>query len=183
MKELTITIVVFAAMFTLSCGGDGTQGRSSESMSASSQSSDRSSLSSRSMAEDQLAFEAVACPEVAVNSDFEEPQQEVIDNNHRFVEAYLGNQPYPHDEIPLVDFDESMVIFIHAGFKPTHRYGVEIDVVRETDDSVVVEYTEFEPGSDCLAEDEPTYPYCFISMDRTDKEISFQGSTVRQCNM
>jgi len=143
--------------------------------SSSSSSSSNSSSNSENAA---VAFTAIACPAVSYQSAIEKQNQEVIDNAHRFVELYLATDLNSQDDEPTVDFDKKTVIALHLGLKPTPGYGVHVNEVQENDKNIMVNYEVRAPGAGCILNAVVTYPYCFITIDKTEKDVQFSGKEI-----
>lgn len=129
----------------------------------------------------ELSFELINCPAVSGNSSVEEEQIAVINDPHEFRELYLASNPHSQEEAPEVNFDDKTVIAIHLGAMSSSGYSVDVMEVRERDDIVNVQYRVNTPSSECEEDAAVTYPYCFVSIDKTDKEFEFFPNTSFEC--
>lgn len=84
---------------------------------------------------------------------------------------------------PAMDFGKEFVVSVSQGQKPSGGHTVEVTEVRETDDSVVVSYTETFPGKNCIVTSVITHPYHIIKIPKTNKRIDF-AYTIKtsECN-
>ncbi|PSQ82850.1 MAG: hypothetical protein BRD30_13575 [Bacteroidetes bacterium QH_2_63_10] len=85
---------------------------------------------------------------------------------------------------PEVDFEDTVVVAIVLGQRPTGGHSVEIDEVRATDDGgeMRVTFTETVPGDGCLVTQALTSPYVLATVEAQDEEFTFESSTkTRSC--
>jgi hypothetical protein len=125
-----------------------------------------------------IAFETIACPAVSYHTAIEKQSFEVVNNAHQFVELYLATDLNSQDDEPTVDFDKKTVIALHLGLKPTPGYGVHVNEVQENDKNIMVNYEVRAPGAGCILNTVVTYPYCFITIDKTEKDVQFSGKEI-----
>jgi len=80
---------------------------------------------------------------------------------------------------PEVDFEDTVVVAIVLGQRPTGGHSVEIDEVRATDDGgeMRVTFTETVPGDGCLVTQALTSPYVLATVEAQDEEFTFESST------
>lgn len=129
---------------------------------------------------DPLAnFEVIDC-DVAFATSIEEPVFEAIDSPQRFRELYLATDLNNQDEVPEVNFEDSTVVAIHLGMRPSTGYSAAVTSVQESGTAVMVHYEESTPGN-CGAGAAVTYPYCFVAIEKTDKPVEFEGSETTDC--
>lgn len=128
-------------------------------------------------------FQAIACPAISSHMafDYHELNIEVIDDSHRFIEVYMATDLNSQEEAPELNFDDIQVLAIHLGERPSSNYLVRVTEVVETDDLVSVNYINVSPCESCGADDVMTYPYCFVAIDNTDKEIEFNETEISEC--
>lgn len=145
MRVLTILLVLFVS----ACGSD---------------------KSSRGEGE-AVAFERLHCPAVGHNSIFDEPFQEVIRDQHRFTEVYLGVDDRLPSEVPDIDFNEKQVIAMVSGFRSSSGYAVDMGSIRRHADELRVRYLTERPGDNCGVATVITYPYCLVVTERTNPNL------------
>jgi hypothetical protein len=127
-----------------------------------------------------VSYSALTCPAVSYQSAIDEPSVEVIDNNSRFVELFAATDLNSQEDIPVVDFNQQVVVAIHGGERPSSGYEIRVTSVKQQS-SLIVHYQTVSPSANCAAQDVITYPYCFIAIDNTSTEIEFRESAVREC--
>lgn len=80
---------------------------------------------------------------------------------------------------PNVDFDEKTVIAVVMGQKPTGGYSVSLRQLEVGRDKIQFLVEELMPSSNCIVTQVITNPYQIIAIDKTEKEISFIGNTIK----
>lgn len=130
--------------------------------------------------EKQISFVNIDCPSVASNSSYEAKMHQIIDDQHEYREFYLAANIDSQSEPPKVNFDESTVIFINGGFKPSTGHSLEVMSIQDESGKLRVYFQESEPQS-CPADTATTYPYCFVSIDKTNKKIELSNEVVDSC--
>lgn len=116
------------------------------------------------------------------DTTIEEPSQQVITSAHHFREVYGVTNLNSQNEVPQVDFDTRQVIALHGGFKPSSGYSLRVDHIIDEGEELEVRYTAIEPGADCQVDAAIRYPYCFVSMAKTDRPVTYSRHTeVQNC--
>lgn len=123
----------------------------------------------------------ILCPAVGYQSSLDEESLEVINDTERFTELYFASDTNLSNEIPTVDFDESTIIAIHLGFKPSLGYQVQVRDVTESASHINVNYVVESPSEGCEVDLAISYPYCFMAIDKTDKEVLFNATQETRC--
>ena len=77
----------------------------------------------------------------------------------------------PQPALPLIDFNNDMVIAVFLGTKRSGGYGIQISELRETDNCLEVSVVETAPGGWVTMA--LTQPYHLIKTSLTDKEVKF----------
>lgn len=77
----------------------------------------------------------------------------------------------PQLALPLIDFNNDMVIAVFLGTKRTGGYSIKISGIKETDDCLEVSVVETAPGGRVTMA--LTQPYHLIKTSLTDKEVKF----------
>lgn len=77
----------------------------------------------------------------------------------------------PQPALPLIDFNNDMVIAVFLGTKRSGGYGIQISELRETDNCLEVSVVETAPGGRVTMA--LTQPYHLIKTSLTDKEVKF----------
>lgn len=159
MIKLTVVSVISLSMLMAGCGSD-------------SSSSDDPTINT---------FEVIACPEVANNSTIKESQIELISSSHRFVELYLTSDLDSQQAEPIIDFEKKSVIAIHLGEKASSGHQVRVTGVEDQGARVMVNYEVIAPSEECAVDTGLTYPYCFISIEKSTKTVDFNAINVARC--
>lgn len=79
---------------------------------------------------------------------------------------------------PPVDFEERTLIGVFAGAKTTGGYGISIEKISHQPDFIQVEYIETIPGIHDPVTDAFTYPYQWVSIEKTPGPYSFSGEVI-----
>lgn len=125
-------------------------------------------------------YTTLLCPAVSTHSSIDEPALEVVNTASRFIELHSISDLDTQDTIE-VDFNEQMVIAIHAGAKPSSNYEVRLVDVEKTASGIEVHYQTVSPSSSCTVDSAITYPYCFVAIEKTESPITFSESTLEEC--
>lgn len=157
MKKITATLVTLSTLLTIGCGGS-------------------------SSSDDTLTFEVIDCPAIATHTLITEPNMELINNPHRFVELYLASDLDAQQNEPNIDFEKRSVLSIHLGEKTTSGHEVTITGVEDRDSRILVNYEVVSPSEGCAVDTGLTYPYCFVSIEKTDKTVEYRASNIRKCS-
>ena len=83
----------------------------------------------------------------------------------------------PRPELPLIDFDENMVIVAAMGQRPTGGYSIEVEDVLGTDGGLAVQVVESSPSPTCLVAQAVTMPVTAVVVTRTDGLVTFVEET------
>ncbi|MFC3155992.1 protease complex subunit PrcB family protein [Gilvimarinus japonicus] len=124
-----------------------------------------------------VTFTSLACPTVPGNSSIKEPETEVINDPHRYLERYMSADLNSQDSPPHVDFDTRTVLAVYSGMKTSGGHSVAITEIRESDEAITVNYVDKEPGGACGVDGALTYPYCFVSTAKINKPVTFSSKT------
>lgn len=166
LKKPLVLPALLAALGTAGCGGDGDIEVLMD---------DKSDLSRKPSELPPIAdnVEIVACPETGSGAtDYKDGFTMLINDPHEFRERYLSSLPYNQSEPPEVDFDSKSVIAVHAGRRSSASQRVRITELYEGSEAIDVTYQVVVPcGGDDTA---LTYPFCFVSIDKTDKAVNFE---------
>ncbi|MDO3387628.1 hypothetical protein QWI17_17425 [Gilvimarinus sp. SDUM040013] len=124
------------------------------------------------------AYQIVDCG-IASSTSISEPSREVISDVHRFREVYGVTDLNNQDAIPDVNFDNKQVVAIHSGTKGNPAHGLRIDGVVTSANKLVVQYTAILPdrSGDCSYPTVAVYPYCFISMEKSELYVTYSEIT------
>lgn len=126
--------------------------------------------------------EAIACPEVAYASDFEEPVTEHVTDPHRFLDLYLGADTNSQEDAPEIDFDSVDILAVLPGAQPNGGHMVYISDIHRRGDDLDVVYQLVSPSlSECTAADVSTYPYCFVSVPKVEGDVVFVEESIETC--
>jgi len=89
----------------------------------------------------------------------------------------LWNDHARGDKLPAVDFATTMVVGVFLGTKPTAGYGVEIVGMKTDGDTLVVEFTERQPGRGTMAAQILTQPFHLVSVAQHAGPVRFVAVT------
>lgn len=158
MTKLTSATIFMSILLITSCGGN---------------TSDDPTVDS---------FEVIACPAIATHTSIITPNIELITNSHRFVEIYLSSDLDSQQDEPTIDFEKKSVIAIHLGEKTTSGHSVTVTKVEDKGSRVVVSYEVVSPSEGCGVDTGLTYPYCFVSINKSTKNVEYNVSNVTRCS-
>lgn len=136
-------------------------------------------------AEEEVAFETLRFvsgdPVQGTVSGIQSAQLIVVRDINVFTELWSdhasGFTPQPAQ--PEVAFGDRMVIAVFAGERPTTRYSVTIEDIRENDEFIVVDVETMTPGRGCDPQQVSTQPHHMVVLDDSDKTVNFNQTTVR----
>ena len=91
---------------------------------------------------------------------------------------------FPTEQIaPAVNFDEKMLIAVFQGQKPSGRYSIEINKIKEYADYIEVTVRETSPGENCIVTFALTSPLHIVEVEKSDKPIRFTfEQEITRCN-
>lgn len=116
---------------------------------------------------EELEFETLI---LTTDGGHEEEMFYIIADEETFIDLWVDTL---EQEMMEVDFNESMVLAVFTGEKPSGGYQVEITQIFETDDTIEVMVLETAPGADDMVTMALTYPGHVIAMKTSDKEVIF----------
>lgn len=93
-----------------------------------------------------------------------------------WAEHHHGTSPAP--ALPDVDFSENMVIGVYLGTRPNGCYGVGIDRIYQSGETIIVEYTERTPSAADICTMALVAPSHLVTIPKTPHPFEFRG-TVR----
>lgn len=109
------------------------------------------------------------------DSGFETPVTKVITSKSEFTKvwkqamAHFGEAP----EMPTIDFEKNQVLLIALGVKNNGGYKLQMDKVVENKNSIVVNYFENKPETNCVTTQAIVFPYELIEIPKNSKKIEF----------
>ncbi len=159
MIKLKLVPAISLTLVMAGCGGDGS-------------SSDEPIINT---------FDVITCPAVASYSSITKSNLELITNSPRFVELYRGSDLYSQQAQPIIDFDKKSVIGIHLGEKSSSGHQVKVTSLEDKGSKVVVNYEVISPSEGCAVDASLTYPYCFVSIQKSTKPVEFNATKVAKC--
>lgn len=80
----------------------------------------------------------------------------------------------PRTQHPEITFSKNMVICAFMGKRPTTGYGISVERIWTDGESIYVEIAKYSPPKNAIVGQALTYPYVFISLERTDLEVVFK---------
>jgi len=159
MIKLPFVSIIPLAMLMAGCGGDGSP-------------SDEPIINT---------FDVITCPAVASYSSITKPNVELINNSNRFIELYRGSDLYSKTDEPTIDFEKKSVLGINTGEKPSSGHQVKVTSVEDKGSKVIVNYDVISPSEGCAVDMSLTYPYCFVSIQKSTKPVEFNATHVTKC--
>jgi len=84
-----------------------------------------------------------------------------------------------------IDFEESTVLAVVLGVRPTGGYSIEIEEIIEKEDKLVIKAIETRPGESCRVTMAQTYPYHVVSVEKMDEEPEMELDLtveIRECD-
>lgn len=130
-----------------------------------------------------IPLKPVSFDEIKCKSSYSAPlveyenKYEIITDSHRFVDLYLETDSNSQEPVPTIDFDTTTVIALLPQPRPNPSYGIRVDQITESirHVNVNVEYFNY-TSSDWAVIQVIHYPYCFYSMPKTNKRITFTST-------
>lgn len=105
-------------------------------------------------------------------SAIEEPREAVVRTTAEWKALWARHAP--DQPMPAVDFSNSMVVGVFAGFRNTAGFRVEITAIEATGDGVIVTWRESRPAPDAILAQVITYPFHLVRTGRTDARVTFR---------
>jgi hypothetical protein len=113
-------------------------------------------------------------------SEHEDSRYYVVNNVDEWTDMWNQHERsfFPQSSLPDVDFSKSTIIAVFQGVCPNTGYGIEIKEVIDTGLSVVVKVEKTYPGKGCITGQMVTYPYHIVVMDKIEKHILFDTTSL-----
>jgi hypothetical protein len=86
----------------------------------------------------------------------------------------LWQRHAPGRNVPAVDFSKSMVVAVFLGSRPSGGYQVQITGVRSEGNTMIVQWTESQPGRDQVAAQVMTAPAHIVTVPRHAGDVRFE---------
>lgn len=98
----------------------------------------------------------------------------VIKEQNTTIEIYnqINSIRTPGFEIPVIDYTKQMLLALFMGEKTSGGYAISVDHIVETSDKLTVFLKEITPNG--MAIMAITSPFCFVLVNKTDKEVIFE---------
>lgn len=114
-----------------------------------------------------------------------ERRREVIRSNSEWAAAweaiYSNVSPKPH--LPLVDFDESVVVLSSLGGRTSGGFSIDVTAVYRTSAGLHVVVQGTSPGPSCVRTEAETHPVVAVRVPRAGRAIHFvERSSVQACS-
>ncbi len=101
-----------------------------------------------------------------------ERHQELIETQEALENVWenLFGHRSEHPDVPEIDFDEFYVVFASTGGRPSGGYSVSISEARHlaTENQVLIDVTEEQPGEGCFVLGVVTYPYVLATVEKVE---------------
>ena len=105
-------------------------------------------------------------------SGIEEPRTVAIRSRDEWAE--LWKQHAPGTQAPAVDWQQSMVLAVFSGTKPTAAHGVEISQVDARESEVIVTYRLTSPGPSDMVAQVLTFPFHIVRTEARAGKVTFK---------
>ena len=105
-------------------------------------------------------------------SNIEEPRQAVVRTAAEW--QALWKQHASEGTPPSVDFNQSTVVAVFLGSRPTTGFAVEITAAKTEGTRTMVEYLERQPPRDALVAQVLTSPFHIVRLPRTAGAVEFR---------
>jgi len=105
-------------------------------------------------------------------SNIEEPRQAVVRTAADW--QALWKQHGGEGTPPTVDFNQSTVVAVFLGSRPTTGFAVEITAARTEGNRTLVEYLERRPPPDAIVAQVLTSPFHIVRLPRTAGAVEFR---------
>ncbi|HPJ12505.1 MAG TPA: protease complex subunit PrcB family protein [Caldisericia bacterium] len=113
--------------------------------------------------------------EIIQNEMYDEPSEVTIKSLDEW-------EHYCSDTECTVNFDEKIIAGYNLGMRPNSGYALRVDNVESTEEEIVIHASAIVPGENCITMQVITYPTAYVSMDKTDKPIRWEiSSLVEDC--
>ncbi len=109
--------------------------------------------------------------EITQNEFYDEPSEVTIKSLDEW-------EQYCSDTECTVNFEEKMIAGYNLGMRPNSGYALRVDNVESTEEEIVIHASAIVPGENCITMQVITYPTAYVSMDKTDKPIRWEISSV-----
>jgi type IV secretory pathway TrbL component len=105
-------------------------------------------------------------------SNIEEPRQAIVRTAAEW--QALWKQHASEGTPPTVDFNQSTVVAVFLGSRPTTGFAVEITAAKTEGTRTVVEYLERQPPRDAIVAEVLTSPFHIVRLPRTAGAVEFR---------
>jgi len=106
-------------------------------------------------------------------------QNELNDEPSEILIKNIGDwEKYCSDSECTVNFEEKMIAGYNLGMRPNSGYAIRVDSVESTEKEIVIHASAIVPGKDCITMQVITYPTAYVTMDKTDKPIHWDISSI-----
>ena len=113
--------------------------------------------------------------EIIQNEMYDEPSEVTIKSLEEW-------EHYCSDTECTVNFNEKIIAGYNLGMRPNSGYALRVDNVESTEEEIVIHASAIVPGENCITMQVITYPTAYVSMDKTDKPIRWEiSSLVEDC--
>ena len=121
----------------------------------------------------QLSFEVLVEDQIG---GFIKEEIRIIKTRESLLEVYgyVNRIRKPGFSIPKVDFSKETIIAVFMGEKTTGGFSVTIENVKEKNKKLIVKIKETKPGSKDMVTMAITQPFCFVKINKADKEFVFE---------
>jgi len=101
----------------------------------------------------------------------------VVRTSSAFSSQWAGRTSLP---LPQVDFSREMVVFVDLGVRSTGGYSVLATGARGVSGAIVVDYTETQPGTNCVVTESITQVWTAVAVPASSASVSGNRTVVVQ---
>ncbi len=119
-----------------------------------------------------LEFEVISCGDI---SGYVEEAYVLVKDEVQWAEVWKKHTgPYVNEmPCPEIVFSEKMVVCAFMGERHTAGYRISVEKIWADEEKVHVEIVKDAPPKDSVVAQVLTYPYVFVSLERTDADVVF----------
>ncbi len=93
--------------------------------------------------------------------------------------SIMASRLRPREELTPVDFSQYMIMLV-ALPQATGGFRIEFQSAETQSGQITASYVVYAPGGDCLTISALTLPFQAVAVKRTDGEVTFERSVVRE---
>ena len=125
-----------------------------------------------------LSFDTILCPAVTYRTGNKDKIENIAKTQSELFTLFSQSDK---SQLSKIDFLRHWAIYISAGEKPSTGYTVRVTKIVEHEKTITIHYDVASPNSTCPTDGVLTYPFCLISIEKTDKNIVFALNPKTYC--